>query len=308
MSFAFKRNESVAEGVCRIARKQIGKAVKCCSKNSARSIHATRKRIKKIRALLRLVRCAVSKKQFDTALADLREAAGYLAAPRDAHVKQQALEKLAQTAGRRLSGEAFSQIRALVKQESAEEAEKFHAENGAQKVRRILRKVPREFERLHFKEEDWGILGPALKRAYKAAQQARDCVIEHSIPEKFHQWRKRAKDLLCTVELLEPIWPEQMSALSAELEKLTELLGDDHDLEMLRQTVVERSVNLHLEGDAQRLLPFIEAHQTKLRKAALKLGNGLFAEKSSIFSDRLHQYWKRWKSKKPKRLKSLAPA
>jgi CHAD domain-containing protein len=301
MSFAFKRKECIADGICRIARKQVDKALKTCAKNSAESIHTTRKQIKKVRALLRLVRCAVGKRQFENALDDLRQAAGYLAGPRDSHVKQQALEELTPSRGRRSASDAFAQIRAVLKHESSEQAEKFRAENGARKVRQILSKMPRKFARLNFKEEGWGILGPSIKKAYDAAQQARDCVLKDGGPEKFHEWRKRVKDLLYTVQLLEPIWPEQMSALCAEFEKLTELLGDDHDLEMLRQTVVKNSVNVDLEGETQRLLPLIEARQIEMRKSALKLGNRLFEEKPSAFSDRLHQYWKRWKSKKRNR-------
>jgi CHAD domain-containing protein len=298
MSFAFKRKECIADGICRIARKQVDKAMKSCAKNSAESIHTTRKQIKKVRALLRLVRCAVGKKQFETALDDLRKAAGYLAGPRDSHVKQQALEELTHPRVRRSSRDAFSRIRVALKHESTGQAEKFREDHGVRKVRQILCKMPRKFARLNFKGEGWDILGPSIKKGYDAAQQARDCALNDGSPEKFHEWRKRVKDLLYTVQLLEPIWPEQMSALCADFEELTEFLGDDHDLEMLRQTVVKKSVDVDLEGETQRLLPLIETRQIELRKNALKLGNQLFGEKPSLFSDRLHQYWKRWKLNK----------
>ena len=299
MSFAFKRKECIADGVCRIARKQVDKALKTCAKNSPESIHTTRKQIKKVRALLRLVRCSVGKKKFESALDNLRKAAGYLAGPRDSHVQLQALKGLTRPHGRKSSTHAFSQIRAALKQESTEQAEKLRAGDGARKVRQILSKMPRQFARLSFREEGWNILGPSIKKACDAAQQARDCALHDSVPENFHEWRKRVKDLLYTLELLKPIWPEQMSAFCAEFEKLTDLLGDDHDLEMLRQTVIKKSVNVDLEGETQRLLPLIETRQIELRKYALKLGNHFFNEKTSLFTDRLHQYWKRWKSKKP---------
>jgi len=308
MSFAFKRKESVADGVCRIARKQVAKALKSCSKNAAESIHTTRKQIKKVRALLRLVRCGVAKKELESAFEDLRAAAGYLAGPRDSHVKRQAFEELTRSRGRKSSRDVFSRMRATLTQESSEQTEHFRAKKHAEKVREILRKMPRKFERLNFMEEGWDMLGPAIKKAYDAAQTARDCVIADSVPEKFHEWRKRVKDLLYTVQLLEPIWPEQMRALSAEFEKLTELLGDDHDLEMLRQTVVKKSVDVDLEGDTQRLLPLIETRQAELRKSALKLGKRLFEEKSLAFCNRLHQYWKSWKFKKGERLRPVAPS
>jgi CHAD domain-containing protein len=308
MSFAFKRKECIAEGVCRIARRQVAKALKSCSKNAAESIHDTRKQIKKLRALLRVVRCGVGKKQFEKALKDLREAAAYLAAPRDSHVQLNALEKLNRPPDRKSSNDPFSRMRAALKEESREQTVRFRANRQGRKVREILRKTPPKFQRLHFNKDGWDILGPAIKNLYDGAQAARDCVRKDGTPENFHEWRKRTKDLFYSIKLVEPIWPEQISAISAEFEKLTEFLGDDHDLEMLRQTAVKKSVSVELEGDTQRLLPLIENRQLELRKSALKLGSRLFEETPSKFSGRLHQYWKRWKSKKHKLLEPLAAA
>jgi CHAD domain-containing protein len=308
MSFVLKRKECIADGVCRIARKQVAKALKSCSKNAAESIHATRKQIKKLRALLRVVRCGVGKRQLEKALKDLREAAACLVASRDSHVQLKVFEELIRPPRRKSSNDPFSRMRAVLKEESGEQTARFRANRHAKKVREILRNTPRKFERLHLKGDGWEILGPAIKKLYGGAQAAHDCARKDSTPEKFHEWRKRTKDLLYTIELLEPIWPEQMSAISAEFEKLTECLGDDHDLEMLRQTVVKKSVSVELEGETQRLLPLIESRQLELRKGALKLGSRLFEETPSKFSGRLHQYWKRWKSKKRKLLEPLTPA
>src|SRR5262249_55203328 len=115
--------------------------------------------------------------------------------------------------------------------------------------------------------------------------------------ENFHKWRKHAKDLWYDMQLLEPVWPEQMCAAAEQLEKLTDFLGDDHDLHMLRQTAVKKSVHVDLEEDAQKLLPLIDSRQKELRNAALKIANGFFHDKPSIFCERLHSYWSRWKSK-----------
>jgi len=56
MAFAFKRRESVSRSICRLGQACIKKALKICEKNELEAIHGTRKEIKKMRALLRLVR------------------------------------------------------------------------------------------------------------------------------------------------------------------------------------------------------------------------------------------------------------
>src|SRR5581483_1114457 len=101
--------------------------------------------------------------------------------------------------------------------------------------------------------------------------------------ENFHEWRKRVKNLLYHVELLEPLWPEQMCALARDLDALAELLGDDHDLHMLRQTAIKRSVNVDFEAESAELFSLIDPRQDELRTKALKLGKRIFREKPSDF-------------------------
>ena len=65
--------------------------------------------------------------------------------------------------------------------------------------------------------------------------------------ELLHGWRKRVKDLSYQVSLLRPMAREEIDARAAELDNLSEHLGDDHDLAMLQQTI-ERG------PDRQRML------------------------------------------------------
>ena len=91
MGFAFKRRESVAEGIARLGCEAVENALKRCSEDRLEAIHATRKQIKKIRALLRLAQSGIRTKRFKQALASLREAAQYLAPARDAFVRVETL-------------------------------------------------------------------------------------------------------------------------------------------------------------------------------------------------------------------------
>src|SRR5262245_8568120 len=298
MSFAFKRKESVADGLCRIARRCIKKALTSCEEEDLESIHTARKEIKKIRALLRLVRQQAGKDCVEQVLDQLREAAGYLAPTRDAHVKAQALEQLLGRRVKRKVPQRFSVLRAELQRDCAEEIGRFRQNKCGRKVRRILRRIPGEFQELQQKGDGWSAIAPGLKKGYEKARKARDYVVKESSAENLHEWRKRVKGLLYNVQLLEPIWPEQMSALAEELETFTELLGDHHDLHMLRQTAIKKSVNPDLEAETPELLALIDARQAELQSKAIKLGNRLLQEKPSDFCDRLHQYWKRWKSKK----------
>lgn len=81
MAFEFKKKESVRKAIKRLGRKRIEKAIgdlKRCERLDA--VHEVRKEIKQLRALLRLVRGAVSRPEYRRFTDTLREAAGLLAA------------------------------------------------------------------------------------------------------------------------------------------------------------------------------------------------------------------------------------
>ena len=305
MAFAFKRKESISNAIARLGRVCAEKALQSCEKEELEAIHSARKQIKKLRAVLRLVKQEIGKKAFEERLEELRKAAEYLARVRDAHVKAQALEKLARSQRKGPSAVKFVKLRAVLRSECAEEVRRFRKEKHRKEVQRILRKQPARFAKLRIKCDGWAAVGPGLKKSYRKARESRDVAQLDSSPENLHTWRKRVKDLWYNTQLLKPIWPEQMSAAADELEKLGEFLGDDHDLVILRQTAIRKSIVPDLETEVNALLGLIDARRAELQKPAFEMGARFFEEKPSDFCERLHRYWKLWKAKKAKRKNSL---
>src|SRR5262249_41957153 len=153
-----------------------------------------------------LIRHEIGESAFDSALKALREAAGYLSPARDAHVKVQALENLIKPRSNRISRPRFQNMRAVLKDESNEQASSFSKDKCAKEVRRILRKQPKAFDALMFKKEGWCVIGPGAKKSYQGARKARETAATDPTPENFHEWRKRVKDVWYNIQLLQPIW------------------------------------------------------------------------------------------------------
>src|SRR6516165_2754930 len=86
MAFRYKRRESVPASSRRIVRKEIDKCLKALRTKMAsdETIHDVRKRFQKVRAILKLVRAAISEKVYKRENTCLR----------DAKVQIDALEKL----------------------------------------------------------------------------------------------------------------------------------------------------------------------------------------------------------------------
>lgn len=292
MSYRFKRKESVSKAVRRLGRERIEHALGClkdCERTEA--IHSTRKDIKKVRAVLRLVRTRIAKKEFGRLAGMLREAAAHLMASRDAFIKTQTLRDVAGHFKKQLTPGALSHVQVELRKNSDEQLQRFGKEKTRRAVERILRRAAKTLDQLNVKEAEWKALDPGVKAAYRGGRRAYRTVLSDPLAENFHEWRKRVKDLWYHAHLLEPIWPEQITAMGNELEALGQFWGDDHDLVVLRQDVEAR-----FGGDSSRareleiLNGLIEQRQHELRAASLALGARFYAERPSAFCDRLAGY------------------
>src|ERR1039458_7605328 len=96
MPVHFKPAEPPARAVRRICREHITKALARLRRSRhPAAVHGARKEIKKLRAVLRLVRGEIGRGVYRPVAKALRRATGHLAATRDARVMFQAFAKLA---------------------------------------------------------------------------------------------------------------------------------------------------------------------------------------------------------------------
>jgi CHAD domain len=110
------------------------------------------------------------------------------------------------------------------------------------------------------------------------------------------RWDTPVKHHWYHVHLLQQTWPEVMHGYGKALKTLAELLGDDHDLTVFRQTLSSQPEVFGTDADIQVLLGLIEQHQTELRLRAKRLGQRIFAEKPSRFSHRMQRYMVAWQA------------
>ena len=298
MAFRFKRKESVTNGVQRIVQERINCALKeIQSGDKLEAVHRVRMEIKKLRAILRLVRKA-SGSAFCIREAELlRQAAKSLAQVRDSQVTLKALNDLRDDFKGQLSTRAFKQIKQGLEQRCEQALRDFVRKSSFKTVRSNFSKAIGNIRQVRFSATGWEALGPGLTRSYSRGRRCKAACIKTPCPETLHEWRKRVKDLWYQVRLLRPLWPEQICATASELKTLSDLLGNDHDLVML-QDGLEQICREKQEFDVLRGL--ITQRQQELRSAALVLGARFYAEKPTVFADRLARYWRIWRAGKRK--------
>lgn len=305
MAYRFKRKEPVAKAIRRLGRGRIEHALECMKgRNRAKAVHGARKEIKKVRAVVRLIRTGITKREYLQLTGRLRKAASLLAVPRDAYIKTKTLHDLAGHFKGRIAPGPLRSIRTALRKACDEEMERFESEMTASAVRKSLHRVAKTLEHLPVNGNGWEALGPGVKTAYRQGRRAYRTASENPSSETFHEWRKRAKNLWCHVRLLRGVRPGRMEAMAGELKALGEYLGDDHDLTVLRQEIEAR-----MAGNARirhTLVRLIERRQQALRTSALALGAGFYTQKPSAFCNRLAGYWRAWRHEKKARTQPAA--
>ena len=129
------------------------------------------------------------------------------------------------------------------------------------------------------------MLAEAFTRTY--ARRPQGVRLASPTTENLHDWRKRVKDLWYQQRLLEETWPGVMKAQAKEAKKLSKLLGEDHDLAVLAETL---RTDPELTRFADEFEPVIAKRRKKLLKRSRKLGRRVYAEKPKAFAKRFGRY------------------
>ncbi len=288
---AARREVVAAARVLRAAsRSPAGTPVPAASKALATAVHEARKSLKRARTVLRLVRDAVGRSRFRAAKDRLSSAAGQLSGLRDAKVVLDALDRLLGDSS--VDAETVSGLRRQLVEEHAQEHRRAADEVGprAEAIERIAAGRA-DAARWPLVGEDFReVVESAVRRFYRRGRRRMDEAREELSSAALHAWRKRVKDLGYSVELMAGSWTEVLDPLAAEIRRLWELLGQEHDLMLLLETAERRREAFASPDDADTLRDVIEARRRQLRTEAFDLGRRIYVESPKRFAHRLCSY------------------
>jgi CHAD domain-containing protein len=292
MAFRIKPDESVARSVRRIARAQIVKALADLDRRDETgveiAIHSARKRFKRLRALVRLSRGGLGKELSARENARFRDAGRPLSELRDADVLLQTLDRLVERYGDDGQADAIGQAReALVHRKQAVARQVLDHENTLAHVSQILRDARDDVKRWEIDRDGLDVLSAGIQRIYKLGLRMLHEARESPTDEPLHEWRKRVKDLWYALEFLKPVRPAFTESRSEMASKLSDALGDDHDLAVLRMAISD---------SAPAILTMIDDRRAKLRREAFDLGEAIFNESPKDFARRFRAYWRAWRA------------
>jgi CHAD domain-containing protein len=292
-TYRLRRSEPVAAGIRRIALGRAEDALDqlrgSASVDAETAVHETRKDLKKLRSVLRLVRDELGDETYRRENERYRDAGRLLGGVRDAKVKLDTLTSLDERFGGELSG-----IRAYA--DALEADHKAHDDAGAESERAAaeIEAGRGAIADWPLGSDGWAMLAPGLERAYRRGRGRFADVRSEASDEAVHEWRKRVKDHWYHLRIVRNVWQPVMAESADCAHELADLLGDHHDLAVLRDDALARR-DLFADGELEPLLGAVAARQDELLADAIKLGERVYAEKPKAFGRRVEAYWRAWR-------------
>jgi hypothetical protein len=291
-------------------------------KPAERAVHETRKSLKRLRALLRLLEDELGERAFARESALLRDAGRRLARARDAEVMVNTLDDLiARGPGKLARRRGVRRLRARLLAEREAAAEAMLADH-------VMRaRVLGDLRMLRARVAEWRLpdpggielVEPALKRLYRQGRRRRLRAAggPGERTRAMHLWRKRVKDLRYAAEMLdrasdEPRGggggsskrnrrhkrartggePAYAGRVARRADELGELLGEEHDLALLAARIRAQGKRAGAAGrlgagTRKLLLKLIAERRKRLRSRALREGKRLYRRRPRKFARRI---------------------
>jgi CHAD domain-containing protein len=274
---------------------------------SERAVHETRKSIKRLRALLRLLRAQLGERTYSRENVFLRDLAGELAGARDAEVMLETFEQLLARTPKPLKRRA-----GVARGHAALEAERRRALAELREDVAASRRGVEDLSAFRARAAAWSIkpddraVARSARRLYESGRRRHRLAKRGMRPRtgRMHDWRKRVKDLRYAAEALGPAGGESSAGKASRAERwltrtavradrLSERLGEEHDLAVLeawvRKPVVTGSPRPVTLGGRTRkeLLKLIETRRMKLRGRVLRQGKRLYRRSGKEFAREL---------------------
>jgi CHAD domain-containing protein len=252
------------------------------------ALHECRKRLKSLRALLRLVRSGDE----PFALAEnirYRDAARLLAGPRQAGALIETLDRLEREFSRKTAHGALDAVRdrLAARRRDALEQDLAHAVSDATKA---CKSGLLSIERLTFQDDPDSaadILATGLRKARKRTRKSLDKARKRGDANDFHDLRKAMKTYSRYLSLLRKHWPSPVKPQRKSLDALTERLGELHDVFVLRALLRDETVLLGGAADGAFLDKLCRRSERKLRKACLTQASELMRASAKTPARRL---------------------
>jgi len=293
MAFRLRQGASISDEVRRIVLKQLEAAISelhsVGDPQSDDAVHDARRRVKKIRAIIRLVR-PVLDKEYRAVDRDLSTVSRLLAPVADGRGIVETLTEIEHRYPASLSKRALAAARKGVLRNGARADRDAHARGILKIAAGTLRSERSRVKRWRVRGEGFSAIAPGLEESYRRARRMMLVTWSKPKPSHFHTWRRYVKDHWFHIRLLEGHCANHLVAYERRIEALDGILGEYHNVILLRDLLVT-DASLRREESA-RCLRVVARYQRVLRRHAEILGARIYTERPRRFVRRVRHLWR----------------
>lgn len=291
MSYRLELAEPVPDALRAVAVERLERAVERLREehrtDPVDAVHGARKDLKKARSLLRLARPGMPRDVYRRENRALRDIGRAMSGGRDADVMVETAAALSEHFAEPQAKRQFAALRRRLAAHARDRRDEGDVAALAGSLEAALGRA-RDWP---LDRCDLGTLAAGEKRMYRAGRRALAATERDASDEQWHEWRKRVKDLWYHHRLLANAWPGPMKAHADELDSLSTLLGDDHDLATLTDTLTASDgVSAPPSVDAGRLVELIAIRRAELQAGARALGRRIYTERPKAHARRIGGY------------------
>ncbi len=251
-------------------------------------LHAARKKMKKIRGGLRLVRPAVGDPVYRRANGWIRDAARPLSGARDAVILLNTLSRLRHRKDPEDTRRFYACLEQLLRRKRIEARERLTADAAREAQHRLSAARAMLRQSAAQTSEIRGAL-PGIRKVYRAGRAAMSHAQMRPGGGSLHEWRKQVKYLENELQLARALYPVKFGKIRRRLQKLAELLGEDHDLLLLHEAIVRHADDAGLPQPPTALTRRIERRRRRLSAKFRSLGERLYERRPRRFESWLRK-------------------
>ena len=292
MSLRLRRDAPIASEVRRLVLQQLEAAISelraVGDPTSDDAIHDARRRVKKIRAVIRLVHPALDKtsRAIDR---DLKRVSRMLAPVADGQGIIETLDQIARRYRKLLPTRAVRSIQAGLRERSARIDREANARGIIRMAADTLRAERTRLRRWPIRGDGFGSIASGLEESYRRARKGMILAWSKPNAHHYHAWRRYVKDHWFHVRLVEEKCGNQLLPYQRRLEALDGVLGEDHNLVILREVLADDGYASRSE--TARCLRVVSRYQRLLRHHAETLGVRIYGEKPCRYVRRVKRLW-----------------
>ena len=290
MPYRIQNGETIDQGVRRLLHERVRRArSELAGKFDDAVVHEVRQELKRLRALLALVRPMVRPGKFRQQRRCLRRCSAELSDSRDARVRLESLSLIAAAGRPAIATRHWAALTRQLREGSLGHIRQLVHGRSPQKIRRRLKGFDRRFQSTPVCAGEGQRVLTGIVSSYRKARRALRRVHSNPSTRNLHSWRRCTKRLWHQLVPVQNSLPSSLATWTQKLDQLGASLGEDHDLFLLSRFLRRKGDETLSKKERDGLLQWIQTRRLELVESVTNQGRGVFAATPSRFQTELRR-------------------